>query len=420
MAELVANSSVDAAVLGHNKALSDLGQQITKIPSRIQGAVRDQAFVASRATLSRLTGTISEALGVAAREGLGIRDASARLRKEFTGMRQFELNRVARTELNRAQQTAAFDTIRSHNVTFHEWITGSDERVRSSHRELHGEITRVGAPFSNGLRRPLEPGAPLDQIANCRCRLAPFIMPSGLRAPHQATFRSGDLVRLDPAVDAPIKGVDITESKVLSPGNSGDQVELLTMADNTQLIRKTYRDPSVRRRELASAEFGDRMGAPVARLHEVGDNKLIFEFVEGAPGGVLTYDLPASVTTADGGRKLGLFDFLVGNPDRHGLNVVITKKGKVVGIDHGSPGIFSDSGYFTGTNEISAGGSAFSRRWIPQRTNKFGELKSVGKHDFTLAELDDALLSSILTDMPPEWKKQVRDRVELLKAKVSS
>ncbi|KKK59424.1 hypothetical protein LCGC14_3034540, partial [marine sediment metagenome] len=110
-------------------------------------------------------------------------DAAVRLRSEFKGMREFELRRIARTEINRAQQDAAELTEIELGVTFHQWITGSDERVRSSHRDQHNEIARVGEPFSNGLRRPLEAGAALSEVVNCRCRIAPWIMPEGFRAP---------------------------------------------------------------------------------------------------------------------------------------------------------------------------------------------------------------------------------------------
>ena len=54
------------------------------------------------------------------------------------------------------------------------WITEMDERVRSTHRPLHGQSQLIGEPFIvNGvpIRFPGDPRAPISMTANCRCRM---------------------------------------------------------------------------------------------------------------------------------------------------------------------------------------------------------------------------------------------------------
>ncbi|KKK96044.1 hypothetical protein LCGC14_2666740, partial [marine sediment metagenome] len=201
MRNLVADKAVDAAEEGRQAVFDAVKDEVpiptgegrpapgdfkgkpTPLAEGTRKVIRDRVFEASARTLARLVGNATANLEKSSADGLGIKPAAVRLRKEFKNMREFELRRIARTEMNRAQQEGAFATEVELGITFHQWITGSDERVRGSHRAQHNEVARVGEPFSNGLRRPLESGAPLGEVVNCRCRIAPWIMPEGFRAP---------------------------------------------------------------------------------------------------------------------------------------------------------------------------------------------------------------------------------------------
>lgn len=54
-----------------------------------------------------------------------------------------------------------------------EWITARDERVRNSHRAMHGQLRADGEPFLSGngnlLRYPGDPAAPISDRIGCRC-----------------------------------------------------------------------------------------------------------------------------------------------------------------------------------------------------------------------------------------------------------
>lgn len=55
------------------------------------------------------------------------------------------------------------------------WLTARDERVRSSHRNLHGMVRNVNETFpgeDGELMFPGDPSAPASETANCRCALA--------------------------------------------------------------------------------------------------------------------------------------------------------------------------------------------------------------------------------------------------------
>ena len=71
------------------------------------------------------------------------------------------------------------------------WLTRADDKVRLSHRELHGRTASVGEPFKKGLNYPGDPTAPLDERINCRCFL--FAVPSDKDVETANAFEPADL-----------------------------------------------------------------------------------------------------------------------------------------------------------------------------------------------------------------------------------
>ena len=98
---------------------------------------------------------------------------------------------IARSEMLRATSEGAFEAytqaIESGALSRHDyvrqWRTARDERVRGSHRSMHGQVRRFGQPFRSGagnkLRYPHDPNAPLFETLQCRClastRFAPVL-----------------------------------------------------------------------------------------------------------------------------------------------------------------------------------------------------------------------------------------------------
>lgn len=56
-----------------------------------------------------------------------------------------------------------------------QWVATLDGRTRDSHRELDGEIIKVGEKFSNGCRFPGDPEGAARETYNCRCALVAVV-----------------------------------------------------------------------------------------------------------------------------------------------------------------------------------------------------------------------------------------------------
>ena len=197
---VMSDVAMEAAQRGRGIAMAELrkmgvtGVVFDDFPATLHKRVSEAVFSASRSTTQRIVGDVMRSLSQAAREGLGIDDASAMLESQFERMKRFELNRIARTEIQAFQNLGAWETQRELGIEFHEWVTADDDRVRASHADIHGEIVRTGVRFSNGLRYPLDRTGPKNEWINCRCRAVPFILGPNKRAPHEGPFYEDELV----------------------------------------------------------------------------------------------------------------------------------------------------------------------------------------------------------------------------------
>jgi len=167
--------------------------------------IKEKTFVASQHTLDRMIGDIMFNLSESYQEGLGIVKAADNLKEVFESMEKYELERIARTEINGAQNEGSYLTERELELEYHQWWTAQDSRVRGTdpkdtadHVYMHGQIVKVGEPFSNGLMYPLDFGSGVDlsEIINCRCREVPFLVPEGFRAPDMEYFYEWDLIKI--------------------------------------------------------------------------------------------------------------------------------------------------------------------------------------------------------------------------------
>lgn len=201
LAEDIVDDAVAAAQRGRNKAThgaqqAGRGVSFTEVPTPLMERMRAAAFEASQSTMRRLVGDVRAVLADAMQQGLGIDDAASNLRTAFEGMRNHELVRVARTEIQGFQNLGAYETERELGIQYHRWITAGDERVRETHIDVEDEIVAVGTRFSNGLLHPLDRSGPIEEWVNCRCRAIPFIPPRGRAAPHEGPFYEDELVEM--------------------------------------------------------------------------------------------------------------------------------------------------------------------------------------------------------------------------------
>ncbi len=201
--DTVAGDAIGAAQHGRNKVIVELnkrgaGLSLSEFSKQANDIIRNHVFEASQRTLARMAGDVMANLSSSYEQGLGIGEAAESLRSVFTRMEDYELERVARTEIQSFQNQGAYMTEVELGVEFHQWWSADDERVRGNeptdsadHVLMHGQIVRVGEPFSNGLYYPGDRSGGADTIGewiNCRCREIPFLMPEGSHAPYGVNY----------------------------------------------------------------------------------------------------------------------------------------------------------------------------------------------------------------------------------------
>jgi hypothetical protein len=208
-ADLMAQRAITGHILGvqedyarildrnvHRAALHGREEIAELLPGRLEfddfavhtkQALREYVFIASERTISRMAGDVMGELVHGYEGGLGINQIAENLKLQFDGMMDWELKRVARTEINSFQNVGAYLTEKELGVEYHQWWTAEDERVReteqANHVEMHAQIVKLGERFSNGLEYPGDRNGPLEEFINCRCRIVPFFIPEGMRAP---------------------------------------------------------------------------------------------------------------------------------------------------------------------------------------------------------------------------------------------
>lgn len=86
---------------------------------------------------------------------------------------------IARTELTRMANVGSFNLFKAWDVQGKEWVTAGDSDVRESHKAMNHQKRPIDEPFESGagnaLMYPGDPGAPIDDTANCRCGLLPDV-----------------------------------------------------------------------------------------------------------------------------------------------------------------------------------------------------------------------------------------------------
>lgn len=164
---------------------------------RIYSQMRNQTFIASQKTMARVKGNVEKNIANSYQNGLGIKDAARNLKKEFRNMKTYEVNRIARTEINSAQNTGAFETYKDYDIHYHQWWTGGGRRTRDSHKKIHGVIVPINTMFPNGLLYPGDRNGPIREWIHCRCTTVPYLMPLGYMAPpNVSSFHESDIIKI--------------------------------------------------------------------------------------------------------------------------------------------------------------------------------------------------------------------------------
>lgn len=167
--------------------------------SEVEEDLENMTFQASDKTLERVKeDKITQILHQGYVDGRNGTEVGREIKREFSKLKTYEAERIARTELHSAHEKGLLDQYKEMDVQYKQWDAHIDNRTRSSHIDLNGEITTIDGTFSNGLTRPGDKNGPIKEWIRCRCTLSPFLMPIDKMAPEGALhFRESDLVDLD-------------------------------------------------------------------------------------------------------------------------------------------------------------------------------------------------------------------------------
>lgn len=83
------------------------------------------------------------------------------------GTKESRAATIAQTETGKAEMSGKYAQWAESGVTEIQWFTSQDGEVRLTHKALHGERVPLGAPFTNGLRYPLDNRGNVEQVVNC-------------------------------------------------------------------------------------------------------------------------------------------------------------------------------------------------------------------------------------------------------------
>lgn len=192
-----------------------------------QDDLLNSTFTASERTLARVDKDINNIISEGYASGKGINHIGNTITQRFDQLKTWEAKRIARTEIHMSHNTGTMSAYESLGVEYTQWDCRIDGRERDSHRELDGEIIRMGGTYSNGLRYPGDSSTgKLREFINCRCGNLPFIMPYGYIAPPgRSRFREGDLVttldyfNADDLIENTMREFRQTAPEVLKPIN---------------------------------------------------------------------------------------------------------------------------------------------------------------------------------------------------------
>ena len=113
------------------------------------------------------------------RHGRSIPDIADNLQR-VTDMDIRAAFRAARTACTNAENQGKLDAMFTLRDEFgvdvkKQWYATLDNRTRTQHREMHGEIRELEEPFSNKLQYPGDPDGDPGEVWNCRCTLIDVI-----------------------------------------------------------------------------------------------------------------------------------------------------------------------------------------------------------------------------------------------------
>ena len=144
-----------------------------------------EVFIASSSTMERVTQEIYDIIKETyAEQGEGTKPTAEAITERFQELKNYEAERIARTETLKAQGQANYQRLlNNETVEYKQWMATSDNRTRDSHANQDEQITYVDGVFENGQECPGDTNADIEEWINCRCDLVAYYPEPGMVAP---------------------------------------------------------------------------------------------------------------------------------------------------------------------------------------------------------------------------------------------
>lgn len=120
----------------------------------------------------RIWKDVSETISEGIEAGESNAKIAARIREAFNGISKERSETIAQTEVAAAYGQARQRGMQENGVTYKKWLTARDEKVRTSHQDVDGDIVGTNEHFHVGsslLLHPGDPNGPAEEVINCRC-----------------------------------------------------------------------------------------------------------------------------------------------------------------------------------------------------------------------------------------------------------
>jgi HK97 family phage portal protein len=166
--------------LGYNELNSalDWNMMSPNILRSIERRIFDLPKYVNDGTAQLLNDAIAEGVKL----GESIDKIADRVNEIYNYSERFRAVRIAQTEVIGAANEGQLLSYVELGADGKEWITANDERVRESH-QIDGQTVGVTESFTLNsgvkLQMPGERHAPVEEIVNCRCNVAPVIKMKG-------------------------------------------------------------------------------------------------------------------------------------------------------------------------------------------------------------------------------------------------
>lgn len=150
--------------------------ELATIREFVQQAIRNRASALAGYVGETTANEILAAIRAGELGGLSMDEVSRLVGKAVYGEEKMDwrTRMIARTESAGAYAQGSWEQARQLGIfQSKEWLAFEDNRTRETHSMamFQGPIA-MDARFSNGLLYPFEPGAPADEVINCRCVLS--------------------------------------------------------------------------------------------------------------------------------------------------------------------------------------------------------------------------------------------------------